>query len=447
MNLFQVDTVEQARKKMLDAFSDRQLETLLMDYRQASGYVLAEDLSAKGDIPGFDRSTVDGYAVRAADTAGAGESIPAFLHIVGSVEMGEAAPVAVGAGECVYVPTGGMLPEGADAVVMVEYCERFAGGDGTVNNDISCDGTVNHDISGDGTVNNDISCDGIAGGDIAVYESVSAGRNLVRRGDDAADGDRLFCRGTLLRPQEIGVLAAAGITCVPVYQPFRMTIISTGDELVPPEQTPGPGQVRDLNTAALRAQAERAGFHIVNTLVLRDDETLLTNALEEVVQGGGSDIVLISGGSSQGEKDMTAQIIGKFAEQGLLTHGLAIKPGKPTILAYNEAHGCLLVGLPGHPVSAMLVFETLLVWLWRTLTGQRFPLPIEAVIDQNTPGDPGKQTLQLVRLEQTDHGYMAKPVLGKSGLITRLAQSDGYMVIGQNREGVVKGETVQVYLL
>ena len=420
MNLFQVDTVEQARQKMLAAFGSRQLETLLMDYQQAVGYVLAENLSAKEDIPGFDRSTVDGYAVRAADTAGAGESIPVFLHIVGSVEMGKVAPVAVGAGECAYVPTGGMIPEGADAVVMVEYCERFGGG------------SANHDISG---------------GDVAVYESVSAGRNLVRRGDDAVAGDGLLCRGTLLRPQEIGVLAAAGITWVPVYQPFRTTIISTGDELVPPEQTPGPGQVRDLNTAALRTQAERAGFHIINTLVLRDEETLLTNALEEAVRGGDSDIVLISGGSSQGEKDMTAQIIGKFAERGLLTHGLAIKPGKPTILAYNEAHGCLLVGLPGHPVSAMLVFETMLVWLWRTLTGQRFPLPIEAVIDQNVPGDPGKQTLQLVRLELTEQGYAAKPVLGKSGLITRLAQSDGYMIIEQNREGVVKGEAMQVYLL
>ena len=410
MELFLVDTIEEARVKMLAAFSGRERRTQVLDFQQACGFVLAEDIYAAEDLPGFDRSTVDGYAVRAADTAGAGESIPSFLRCVGAVDMGQTAQVLIQAGECAYVPTGGMIPDGADSVVMVEYCERFAGDGG-----------------------------------IAVYESVSPGRNLIRKGDDAKDGQLLLRRGTVLRPPEIGVLAAAGITQVTVCKALSMTIISTGDELVPPGQIPQAGQIRDLNTAALHAQAECAGFNVQRTLVVRDEEMLLSGAVREAIRG--NDIVVISGGSSQGERDLTAQVIKQFSVSGLLTHGLAMKPGKPTIVAYSEENDCLLIGLPGHPVSAMLVFETLLGWLWRTISGQKPPYPVEAVMLQNVPGDPGKDTLQLVRLRQTDLYYEAIPVLGKSGLITRLSQADGYIVIDRNKEGITKGEAVQVHFL
>ena len=370
---------------------------------------LAQDVTAEEDIPAFTRSTVDGYAVRAADTAGAGESIPAFLALIGKVEMGEDTPLALAAGQCAYVPTGGMLPRDADAVAMVEHCEPFAPDS------------------------------------VAVYDAVSPGRNVIQRGDDAGQGDIVLRQGTRVRAQEIGVLAAAGVVQVPVYVPLRMAILSTGDEIVPPEQTPLMGQVRDVNTAALAAQAQAAGYRVTSAQVLRDVESSIDDAVRSAMAE--NDIVVLSGGSSQGEKDATARIIGRAASRGVLTHGLAVKPGKPTIVGYDDPSRTLLIGLPGHPVSAMMVFEMLLSWLWRRLTGDTRTFLVEAVLEHNVPGSPGKETLQLVTLREDGGRYLAVPVRGQSGLITRLSMADGYVRIGHNHEGLTKGQSVRVHLL
>ena len=418
MKLLTVDTIDQAREKLWNLVKNRSLKTETIPLDEIQGRVLAGDVYANDDIPGFNRSTVDGYAVVAADTAGAGEAIPVFLKQTGSVAMGKSAVPAgrsefsIRSGECAYIPTGGMLPAGADAVVMVEHCES-------------------------------------AGGNIAVYEAAAPGTGMVLAGEDLRKGAPLLLRGTVFRPQEAGVLAAAGITTVPVFASLRLTIISTGDELVPPEDQPGPGEVRDINSSALKALAERRGYSVVSAKTLPDDEAALEAALLEAVlpeAKAASDVVIVSGGSSQGEKDSTAEAINRAARPGVFTHGLAFKPGKPTILGWDEKSQTVIAGLPGHPVAAMVVFELLLGWLSDKLFNKPEPFAIPAVVFCNLPGSPGRTVCQPVILHLEDGVYSAEPVFGKSGMITTLTRADGYIIIDLNKEGLKKGEPVLVHL-
>ncbi|GHU50346.1 molybdopterin molybdenumtransferase MoeA [Spirochaetia bacterium] len=408
MKLLTVDTIETAREKLLDCIQSWQLPIKRLSPLESLGQILAEDLYSPSDIPAFHRSTVDGYAVAAADTAGAGESIPVFLTLIDRVEMGKSALVPVKPGECVYVPTGGMIPQGADAVVMIEYSESFAGNS------------------------------------IAVYEAAAVGTGLVCVGEDLEQGSILLRRGARIRPQEAGALAAAGIIEVPVYEKLTLTLISIGDELVSPEQEPGAGQIRDINTSALYAMALESGYRVLAAQVLTDDEALLEQTVREAMAV--SDVVAVSGGSSQGEKDATAAVLDRVANPGVFTHGLALKPGKPTILGYDDASKTILVGLPGHPVAAMMVFKLLLSPLLDTLSGQAPAFPVPARISCNIAGFPGRTTCQSVSLRLAGDGYIAEPIFGKSGMISTLTRADGYIIIDKNKEGLQKHESVWVYL-
>lgn len=409
MELLTVDSLEQAREKLLKAAEKKKLQIEFVDRKEAPGRILATDLVSPEPVPHFRRSTVDGYAVRAVDTQGVTESIPVFLEVVERIEIGTPAVRMVQPGQCVYVPTGGMVPEGADAVVMVEYSEAF-------------DETS-----------------------IAVYDSVSPGRNVVSIGEDIREQSLFLRKGTVIRPQEIGVMSSAGVHAVPVYKPWKITIVSTGDELVPAEHKPGPGQIRDINTYVLEAMSRKYGFEVVNIQVLRDERSLLEEAVRKGMEEG--DLVAVSGGSSQGEKDHTAAVLDQLSEPGVFTHGIALKPGKPTILGYDEHSQTILAGLPGHPAAAMLVFELLLVWLHRTVTQQPKPEEILAQMSSNVASAPGRTTCLLVSLEESPEGYTAKPILGKSGLMTTLSRANGYTMIDTNKEGLKQGETVRVALL
>ena len=410
MKLLQVDTVAQAREKLKKALQGQEVKTLRIPVREALGKVLAEDVYAAEDVPGFDRSTVDGYAVRSADTSGASESLPTFLEITGEVEMGGAPAHGIGPGECMYIPTGGMLPLGADAVVMVEYCELFSDTEA------------------------------------AVYASVPSGRNIVRRGDDLRKGEAALLKGTALRPQEIGLLSALGRQTVETVKPWGITIISTGDELIPSDGEMSPGKVRDINTHCLQAAARKAGLEIRGSYVLRDERELLRRTVEEAMEE--SDIVVVSGGSSKGRKDETASVISELAGGELLTQGLALKPGKPTILGYDGATETILLGLPGHPAAAMIVFQLLIGWMWEDRSGQRPSWPVPASLTVNIPAAPGRAVCQTVRLVADGDGTRkAVPVFGRSGLISTLTEADGYIMIPENKEGLKKGETVDVFLL
>ena len=418
MKLLTVDTLEEAREKLSRCIKFLPLENEAISLNDAllafnsQPRVLSKDLYVSSDIPGFRRATVDGYAVVASDTAAAGEAIPVFLKLIGAVSMGTSADFSIHSGECAYVPTGGMLPGGADAVVMVEHTE-------------------------------------CSGANISVYEAAAPGSGMASQGEDLRKGEMLLRRGALIRPQEAGALAASGIMNLLVFAPLKLSIISTGDELIPPESSPGPGQIRDINSYALKALAIKRGYRVVSSQVLPDDEAALEAALREAMAE--SDVIAVSGGSSQGDKDMTSSIIQRAAKPGVFTHGLALKPGKPTILGWDEESRTVLAGLPGHPVAAMMVFELLLGWLGDSLFGRPHPLPAPARISCNVPGSPGRTVCQSVILHPPAENavnagsYVAEPVFGKSGMISTLTRANGYILIDMNKEGLNQGELVMVY--
>jgi molybdopterin molybdotransferase len=407
VKLLTVDTIDGAREKLWGKLKSHSPESEIISLGEAQNRILAADIFSPCDIPGFRRSVVDGYALLSSDTAGAGEAVPVFLKKAPSVSIGREADFSIGSGEAAYVPTGGMLPAGADAVAMIEFCEN-------------------------------------AGGSIAVYEPAAPGAGMVETGEDLRKGEPLLGKGARIRPQEAGLLAAAGITEIPVFVPLKLTVISTGNELVPPEQAPGPGEIRDINTHIIKALVLKRGFSVVSSELLPDDEERLEVAIRKAMVS--SNAVVISGGSSQGEKDLTAEIINRTAKPGVFTHGLALKPGKPTILGWDDESRTLLAGLPGHPVAAMVVFELLLGWLHDKLFNLRSPFPVPARVSSNLPGAPGRTVCQPVNLKFKDGTYSAEPVFGKSGLITTLTRADGYIMIDMNKEGLRKDEPVLVHL-
>ena len=369
----------------------------------ACSRVLAEDVMSRDFVPGFDRSTVDGYAVRSADTFGCSDALPAILEKSGEVLMGEDAETELEKGCCVAVPTGGAVPPGADAVVMIEYTEDF----------------------GDGT--------------IGVAKSVAPGANMIYKGDDVRPGRAVLTRGRKLSVPDIGTLAAIGCTEVRVFARPRVGIISTGDELIPVEAEPVGGQIRDVNSALLTAMVRETGAEAVNYGILKDNEALLEETVERALQE--CDVVLISGGSSVGMKDATCRVIEKQGE--VLLHGIAMKPGKPTIL--GRAGDKPVFGLPGHPVAAFFVAELFvktLLWRWMGYEPRRITVP--ARITEKVGANHGRAQYGGVRLTEQNGALCAVPIHTKSGLITSLAGADGYFCISRDCEGVAEGDTVDV---
>jgi len=409
MDFLKVDTLETAICKIFDATNAWLFKHEVVPLNQAHGRIIAEDIFAPQNLPDFRRSSVDGYAVLAKDVAGAGENTLVFLQVVGTVAIGKSTDLQVQSGQCVEVPTGGMVPEGADAVVMVEYIENF----------------------------------GDAG--IAISAPVAAYENIIEIGDDMKKDELLFQRGRKLLPKDIGALAAVGIVDVPVYNRPKISIISTGDELVSPMENVPMGKIRDISSYSLAGMAKKHGFDVVDSAVLADD----INILEEILRRGmaTSDIVVVSGGSSYGKYDITAEAIGNAASPGVFTHGLALKPGKPTILAVDEASQTLIIGLPGHPVSAMVVFELLLKNIKHTHMSSSEKLPIPAQLTCNISADGGKMTVYPCKLTWNGNVYLAEPVFGKSAAITTLTKADGYFAIDAGIEGLQKDAKVLVHLL
>lgn len=409
MELFKVQTLETAAELLLNEFPISMPPVESLPLIQCLGRVAAADLVGAEPVPHFPRSVVDGYGVRAQDTFGAGESAPGFLTVVGSVEMGRGSSGTVDPGMAVYVPTGGALPPGADAVVMVEYAEPM----------------------GEAS--------------IAVYKPVAPGENTLGIGEDLSKGELLVSKGHRLRPQDIGVLAASGLVEVPVVCRPRVSIISTGDEIVAPDEFPGPGQIRDINTYTLGAQAELCGAEVVRRAVVKDDFQLLKQVLSEALED--SDVILLSGGSSVGVKDYTSQVMASFSDSKILVHGLAVKPGKPTVIA--KIQGKPVFGLPGQPSSAMMIYEAVVKPFMALQMGeQRGPgIGTHAVAGVNIPSAPGRTTFQMVALENQGGTLTAVPVHGKSGMISLMSRAHGYIRIEARKEGVLKGESVRVVLL
>ena len=400
--MLHVKTPEEVLALIQEEFSPV-AETELVSLTAAMGRVLAEDIAATEYVPDFDRSTVDGFAVRARDTFGCSDAIPAILPLQGEVLMGEGAQFQLNPEECVAVPTGGAVPQGADSVVMVEYTEDY----------------------GDGT--------------IGISKPAAPGQNMIFRGDDVYPGKVILNQGRVLSSQDIGALAAIGRVRVPVRRKLTVGVISTGDELVPPEVAPGPGQVRDVNSPMLEAMLGAFGVHVVNYGIVIDNEILLTEKVHQAVSE--CDAVLLSGGSSVGVKDAACRIIESMGS--LLLHGIAIKPGKPTILGKSGAKP--LVGLPGHPVAAYFVTKLFILPLIGRLMGRVQPhYTVTARISESVSANHGRAQYHCCRLERREGELFAYPIRGKSGLITTLAGADGYFCIDRDCEGLPQGAQIQV---
>lgn len=369
----------------------------------AMGRVLTEDILAEEYVPDFNRSTVDGYAVRARDTFGCSDAIPAILPLSGEVLMGEGADFTLAPETCCAVPTGGAVPEGADSVVMIEYTEDY----------------------GDGT--------------IGIAKPAAPGQNMIFRGDDVYPGKAVLQKGRALSSQDIGALAAIGKTRIPVARKLTVGILSTGDELVPPEEKPGPGQIRDVNTPMLNALLTAFGMRVISYGIIRDDEQTLSAAMAKAAAE--CDAVLVSGGSSVGVKDASCRIIESMGR--LLMHGIAMKPGKPTIL--GNAGAKPLVGLPGHPVAAYFVTRLFVLPLLARLSGRTVQqYTTTAYLSENISANHGRAQYHGCRLAQENGRLIAYPIRGKSGLITSLAGTDGFFCISRDCEGLPQGAQIQV---
>jgi molybdopterin molybdotransferase len=362
------------------------------------------DITAPAALPGFARSTVDGFAVRAMDTYGASEGLPSYLDLLGAVRMGAEPTVAVRAGGCVAMPTGGVLPAGADAVVMVEYTAETMPGT------------------------------------IEVTRPVAPGGGLVRADEDVAAGGVLVPGGRPLRAPDLGFLAAAGVSTVAVHRRPRVAIISTGDEVVPPGTVAlAAGQVRDATASALAGLVADAGGEPVIAGIVPDEPGALKDRLTAVLAE--SDLVVVSAGSSVGARDETAGAVAAIGE--VWCHGIAIKPGKPTLLA--ECSGIPLIGLPGNPLSALVVFGQVGVpLLWR-IAGCETPPPepsTRARLSRDLASAAGR--LDVVQVGVRDG--VAEPLFGPSALLSVLTRADGYVIVPEPATGLDAGTEVEVVL-
>jgi molybdopterin molybdotransferase len=405
---FQVQTLELVWQRMSE-IPCLPTESVLLEH--SAGRTLVEDFAAPHDLPGFSRSTMDGYAVRARDTFGASETQPGYLTLQGEVVMGHAPKFSLSAGGCGRIGTGGMLPGGADAVMMVEH-------------------TREADTE-----------------TVEITRSVAPGAHVIGPSDDAEAGQILLPAGQVLRPQDVGLLAAMGAQRPQVVRRPRAGILSTGDEVVPVQRAPEPGQVRDVNAHVLAAQIRAAGGEAVPLGLTPDDPDRLRAAVDRSLAE--ADLTLLSGGSSVGTRDLTAEIFQSVPGAELLVHGVSVAPGKPFIWVRCGDHH--LLGMPGHVTSCLVSFHLFVEPLLERLLGRaghaftRFGR-IDATLTRNIAAAPGRELYQRVRTHRADDGWLAEPVVGRSGLLRSLVQGNGLVRVPLGSEGLEAGAAIEVLL-
>jgi molybdopterin molybdotransferase len=407
-----VITAGEALGRLLEKLSRKAPREKKVSIEEALGMVCSADVTAPEDLPAFARSTVDGFAVRAADTFGATETMPAYLNIDGEIFMGERAGSVLSKGTGVKIPTGGMLPEGADAVVMYEHVQA-----------------VDENM-------------------IEVLRPVVPAENVIQAGEDVRRGNSVLHKGRRLRPQDIGACAGLGIAEITVYERPVAAIISTGDEIVPVRGKPAEGQVRDINSFVLSGMVANSGALALRKGIFRDDYETIRSVIEASAKD--ADAILVSGGTSVGTRDMVARIIDDIGTPGVLFHGVSLKPGKPMI---GGVIGDVPVfGLPGHPAAVGICFNIFIAPVLDLLSGlaERSPkyrlCAVQARLSRNISSSQGREEHVRVALEEREDGLWAVPVLGKSGLITTLVKADGTFVVPLNVNGIEQGETVEVRL-
>ncbi|HSB06103.1 MAG TPA: gephyrin-like molybdotransferase Glp [Thermodesulfobacteriota bacterium] len=374
--------------------------------------VLAEDMISAVNLPEFPRSTVDGFALKAKDTYGTSEKNPGLVRVIGEISMGQVSEIEIKDGEAIKVATGGMVPGGADAVEMVEYTEWV-------------DSNTLH-----------------------IFKTLSPLENVVQKGEDINAGDLLLHTGHKIRPQDIGLLAGVGKTEVMVFRKPRVGIISSGDEIIPIERTPNPGEIRDINRHSITSMVSEIGGMPIFLGIAKDRFDALKEKLDRGFRE--SDMVIVTGGSSVGALDLTLDVLQSFAGTELIAHGVSVRPGKPTLIA--DVDGKPFLGLPGHPVSAMVIFHLFGRTILRTLSGHsREEAPyrnrLKAKAARNIPSIAGREDYVRVKLEEREGTLWAHPLFGKSGAIAHLTHADGLLKIGINEEGLGEGEEAEVILL
>jgi molybdopterin molybdotransferase len=406
---FKVATPEDARRILLEVgpVGAEKIETT-----GARGRVLAEDLHSQVDLPHFHRAAMDGYAVMARDTFGASTSLPAYLKVTGTVEMGKEVTQPVTKGEAMRISTGGMLPPGSDGVVMVEYTEE------------------------------------VADSMVEIHRGVSPWQNVIQIGDDIKKGDLAFRRGRRLRAHDLGALTGIGISTLMVYRKPRVALISTGDEIVGVDEEPLPGQVRNINQHSLAGLIGECGAELNDLGVVRDDREALAQVMERALEW--ADLVLLSGGSSVGARDIALDAISSLPKPNISFHGISVSPGKPTIFA--KAAEKPILGLPGYPVSALVIFDLFAAPLIRRLGGEdtaavcQFQKCTRAILKTNISSQTGREDYVRVSLERVKEQLYAVPLPSKSGAIFTLVKADGMIKIDLNQEGIENGEEVEVIL-
>ncbi len=372
------------------------------------GRVLARSIHSPTNLPAFPRSTMDGYAVRAQDTFGATPSLPTYLKVAGEIHMGSTPTISLQPAQTMLIHTGGMIPENADAVVMVENTQPSRENE------------------------------------VEVFKAAAVGENILKVGEDVVSGTEVLPSGLRLRPQDLGALMALGITQVEVIRRPKVAMIATGDEVIPPEAQTSPGQVRDINSYTLSGLVETAGGVPVRYGIVPDDLAHQKDAAEKALRE--CDVVVISAGSSASVRDITAKVLHSLGNPGVLIHGIAIKPGKPTIIAV--ANGKAAFGLPGNPVSAIVTARILLLPTIHYLQGthKAKPRTVTAKLTRNIASNAGREDYVPVRVFHNDGVTLAEPIFGKSNLIFTLVRSDGSVTVPLNSNGLGKGETVDVEL-
>ena len=418
---------DDARALLFSHLHPPKIDSELIEVSASLDRILAKDIIAPHPLPEFQRATVDGYAVRARDTFGASDSLPAYLTLIGEVPMGDAPDLELQTGQCALIHTGGMLPEGADAVVMVEYTQQ-------IGREVQLP---------------------IPAHEIEIFRAVASGENVIGIGEDVAKGQLVQAKGSLMRPAEIGGLLALGITSVHVANRIRVGLISTGDEVIDPGQAPRPGQVRDVNSYTLSALIEKSGGVAKRYGIITDQFDALQRAAAKALDE--CDLLLITAGSSASTRDMTADVIGSLGSPGVLVHGINTRPGKPTIL--GVCNGKAVIGLPGNPVSALVNGYLFVVPVIEKLLGST-PHPratVRAKLTVNLSSQAGREDWWPVKLRAStppsgkgakgEGEFQAEPIFGKSNLIFTLASADGLLRIQPDATGLSAGEIVEVMLI
>jgi len=413
--LFKVSTPEEVIKSLKNNLNLKKIiqnNKELINIKNALNRILSKEIIVPANLPGFNRSIMDGYAIKAEDSFGASDSLPSYLKVIGEIQMGYRPEFKINVGEATKISTGGMLPEGANAVMMLEYTEQI-------------DDTT-----------------------IEARKSVSPWENVVRENEDLKAGEIILKKGHKLRPQDIGALAGIGKANIEVYKKPKIAIISTGNEIIPIQNKPQIGQVRDINSYTLGTCVEEAQGVPIYKGIIRDENYLLEKKIREAIDRDKAEVVIISGGSSVGSRDITLDVLNKLGKPGVLIHGVSVKPGKPTIVAVTN--NIPIFGLPGHPVSAMIIFDLfirpLISWLQSSEYDYDSKKKIEATLISNVASDPGREEYIRVFLYKKEGKFYAKPILGKSGLISTMVRASGLIKIGLNIEGLEKGSKIMVKL-